>query len=163
MLLRGALPLLDEGGRSVRVMPPRELLVTFSFDGRLPPLLPKPEGARPRSVELPCASQLREFETELPRGEFELLLPKPPRFAFPSAFVRMLLCGLSSESSRCRGDVAPPFAGELLKRPELAGMLLRPLLPIDSSDVIKQHFSTGQYRGHLFPFYPLLSPSLYFF
>lgn len=106
------------------------------FDGRLDELLPKPEGARPRSVALPCASQPREFG-RLPAfisARVELL--NPPRLPFSSALLRIFEFGLSLDSSRCRAD-APPLRGELLKRPELVGMLLfcarfskpRPALP----------------------------------
>jgi len=96
------------------------------FDGRFEELLPNPAGGRPRSEEFPCASQVRLFAPALPRGE---LLLDPPRFAFPSALVRMFEFGLSSESSRCREDIAPPFSGELLKRPELIGVPDWPRLP----------------------------------
>lgn len=127
IVLRGALPLPAQGGRSLCVMPaPRALLATSLFDGRLP-LLANPADARPRSVELPCASQVRPFE--LPRGELLLIAP---RLALPSAFVRMFEFGLSSDSSRCREVIAPPFCGDWLKRPELIGMEFCGRLPLFS-------------------------------
>lgn len=91
--------------------------------GRL--LLPNPAGALPRSVELPCASHLRMFEPGF--GRCELLTP--PRLALPSAFVRILEFGLSSESSCCRGDTAPLFAAPLFIGPRFADALPRPTLP----------------------------------
>src|SRR5262249_46470652 len=102
---RGAFPVPAQGGRSLRfiLVPPPRSIVPFCC-GRLLP--PNPEGARPRSVELPCASQLRVFEPGL--GRCELLL-NPPRFEFISGARRMLEpeFGLSSESSRWRVDIPP--------------------------------------------------------
>jgi len=136
IVLRGALPAPAQGGRSLCVIPvPRVGGATLLlFDGRLE-LLPNPAGGRPRSEEFPCASQERpggrvlepRLMSALPREG--LLLLKPPRLALPSALVRILEFGLSSERSRCREDIAPPFIGELLKRPELIGMLDWPRLP----------------------------------
>lgn len=131
MSLRGALPVPAQGGRSLWVMlVPRVALLTLPlFDGRLDELLPKPEGARPRSVALPCASQPREFGRLAPFTSPRVALLNPPRLPFSSALVRMFEFGLSPDSSRCRAD-ALPLRGELLKRPELVGMpLFRPRFP----------------------------------
>jgi hypothetical protein len=127
------LPLPAQGGRSLRVMlVPRAAPPTLPLlGGRLLLLLPKPDGARPRSVVLPCASQVRLPErlfVALFWGRWELLL-MAPRAALPSALVRMLEFGLSSESSRCREDIAPPFIGELLERPEFMGVFVCGRLP----------------------------------
>jgi hypothetical protein len=105
------------------------------FDGRFEELPPNPAGGRPWSEEFPCASQVRPvgrvleppLTPALPRGE--LLLLNPPRFALPSALVRIFEFGLSSESSRWREDIAPPFIGELLERPEVIGIPDWPRLP----------------------------------
>ena len=139
-MLRGPLPLPPlpaHGGRSLCVIVvPRVAAPELPlFDGRFEELPPNPDGARPRSEEFPCASHVRPvgraldppLTPALPRGE--LLFLSPPRLALPSALVRMFEFGLSRESSRCREDIAPPFNGELLKRPELMGMLDWPRLP----------------------------------
>jgi len=137
MVPRGALPVPAHGGRSLWVIVvPRVVAPELPpFDGRFEELLPNPAGGRPRSEEFPCASHVRPvgrvldpgLTPALPRGE--LLLLNPPRLALPSALVRMFEFGLSSESSRCREDIAPPFSGELLKRPELIGIPDWPRLP----------------------------------
>jgi hypothetical protein len=136
MVPRGALPVPAHGGRSlwVIVVPRVAAPELPPFDGRFEEL-PNPAGGRPRSEEFPCASHVRPvgrvldpgLTPALPRGE--LLLLNPPRLALPSALVRMFEFGLSSESSRCREDIAPPFSGELLKRPELIGIPDCPRLP----------------------------------
>src|SRR5258708_39218051 len=84
---RGRFPLPAQGGRSpcVIVVPRVAGPTLLLFDGRLE-LFPNPDGARPRSEEFPCASQVcplgrvldPPLKPELPRGE--LLLLKPPRF-----------------------------------------------------------------------------------
>src|SRR5260221_3496923 len=86
-----------------------------AFAGRLE--LPKPAGARPRSVALPCASQLREL---LP-ARCELVLP------ITLAEVRFALVvaegGRFCESSRWRGEVIWDVPGALLGRLFIAGAL----------------------------------------
>ena len=123
---RGALPVPAHGGRSLWVIVVPRVAA--------PELPLNPAGGRPRSEEFPCASHVRPvgrvldppLTPALPRGELLLL---NPRLALPSALVRMFEFGLSSESSRCREDIAPPFNGELLKRPELIGIADWPRFP----------------------------------
>ena len=67
---------------------------------------PKPEGARPWSVVVPCAAQLRP---ELP------------------AELRMLDCGLSWASSRCRADMLALPCGPRLLLAAAAICAVRPI------------------------------------
>src|SRR5256885_16888009 len=115
---RGALPVPAHGGRALWVIVvPRVVAPKLPpFDGRFEELLPNPAGGRPRSEESPCASHVRPvgrvldppLTPALPRGELLLL---NPRFALPSALARMFEFGLSRESLRSPGDIAPPFSG----------------------------------------------------
>jgi hypothetical protein len=86
-----------------------------SFAGRLE--LPKPAGARPRSVALPCASQVRGLL--LARGDALLLLigELGVREVFGIAEG-----GRFCDKSRCRGDAAGVF-GEFVGWPFIAGAL----------------------------------------
>jgi len=86
-----------------------------AFAGRLE--LPKPAGARPRSVAFPCASQLRELlparcevvlSITLADVRFELFIAEGGRFC---------------ESSRWRGEVIWDVPGALLGRLFIAGVL----------------------------------------
>ena len=114
----------------VMLVPRGESLALPVFGGRLLLLLPKPAGARPRSEVLPCASQVRPEPRfgALPEGRCELL-PKPPRAAFASAFVRIVEFGLSSESSRWRPDIPLLPKLPLPAGPRLPCSLPRPVLP----------------------------------
>lgn len=116
-LLLRAPPLPAQGGRSLitracgeveldRLCAGRSPMVRGEFcAGALPGRFePKPCGARPRSVELPCASQVRP-------------LPARARLLFaPGPFVERLPGiaegGRFCESSRCR-EVIPELAPEL--------------------------------------------------
>jgi len=85
-----------------------------SFVGRLE--LPKPAGARPRSVAFPCASQVRGL---LPvRGDAVL----PIEALGVRAEFGIGEGGRFWESSRWRGDTADVF-GEFVGRPFIAGVL----------------------------------------
>src|SRR5437763_8532561 len=124
-LLLCAPPLPAQGGRSLITRAWGEVPPEFAppGDGRSPMLRgefrggafagrlesPKPCGARPRSVALPCASQVRP-------------LPARERLLFPAGpFVERLPFGIAEggrfcESSRCRAvtpELAPEFAGAL--------------------------------------------------
>ena len=87
-----------------------------AFEGRFE--LPKPCGARPRSVEFPCASQVRELFPDrcgpllitLLVERFELGIAEGGRFC---------------ESSRCR-PVIPELAGEFPARPFAVAFPLTP-------------------------------------
>src|SRR5579871_112357 len=129
MSLRGELPVPAQGGRSLWVMlvprafPPPKILALAC--GRLLELLPNPAGARPRSEELPCASQVR-------------VLPGPPRCKLLDGELppRMPELGLSSDSSRWRADIpkfwplfAPPLNPPLFAE-RFACSKPRPLLPL---------------------------------
>ena len=71
--LRPVAPVPAYGGRSERADAPP----VVEFDARL--LLPKPWGARPESVVLPCAFQLRPAVELLLPGRLELLNEPPAR------------------------------------------------------------------------------------
>jgi len=130
-LLLRAPPFPAQGGRSLNVRACGEVLPEFeppvagrSFVGRSFSVRgevcagagrsePKPCGARPRSVALPCASQVREL---LPARTPELF---PASVRADKLELPRAEGGRSCTSSRWRGvisDLAPEFAGALPAR-----------------------------------------------
>ncbi len=78
--------------------------------------LPKPDGAWPRSVALPCASQVRGLLAPRDGGALLLIEALGVRAEFGIAEG-----GRFCESSRCRGAIAELF-GVFPFRPPISGM-----------------------------------------
>lgn len=113
---RDCTPPVAQGGRSLVL---RAVPCDGVFAGRFE--LPKPWGARPRSVVFPCASQFRGLFPErcgpllitLLVERFELGIAEGGRFC---------------ERSRCRA-VIPELAGEFCRRPLALALPLAAELP----------------------------------
>ena len=118
---RGWAPPFAHGGRSPIV---RGEVCDGAFVGRFE--LPKPCGARPRSVVFPCASQVRELFPGRCEPPLVMVL-FVERFEFGIAEG-----GRFCDSSRCRGvipELAGPLLGEIPERPFTLAVPLAAELP----------------------------------